>query len=74
MPYGYELGGMALVMIYLSFGLGSFGIYGLVAGGMRWGATLSQSRKAFRVGVTALVLASGLVWGYMKLMDLTLQL
>lgn len=74
MPYGYELGGMALVAMYLSFGLGSLGIYGLVAGGMRWGATVSQNRKAFRVGLTALVLAAGLVWCYTKLMVLTLKL
>lgn len=74
MPYGYKLGGMALVMMYLSLGLGSLGIYSLVAGGMGWGATVVQNRKAFRVGFTALVLASGLVWGYMKLMALTLKL
>ena len=74
MPYGYELGGIALVVMYLSFGLASLGIYGLVAGGMHWGTTVSQNRSAFRMGLIALVLASGFVWGYMKLMALTLKL
>ncbi len=74
MPYGYKLGGIALVVMYLSFGLGSLGVYSLVAGGMGWGTTVTQNRKIFRLGFTALVLALGLGWSYMKLMSLTLQL
>ena len=36
MPYGYDLGGMALVVLYLSFGFLSLGLYGLVMGGLSW--------------------------------------
>lgn len=74
MPYGYELGGMALVLLYLFFGLGSLGIYGCIAGVMRWGGTVSQNRKVFRIGFTSIILASSFVWSYMKLMAMTLNL
>jgi len=34
MPYGYDLGGLALVVLYLSLGFWTLGLYGLVTGGM----------------------------------------
>ena len=73
-PYGFTLGGIALVVLYLSFGLGSLGIFGLVSGGMGWGTTDVHNQKTFRVGLTTFFLAIGLVWGYMKLMELTWRL
>jgi hypothetical protein len=36
MPYRYDLGGMALVVLYLSFGFLNLGLYGLVMGGLSW--------------------------------------
>ncbi len=74
MPYGYELGGLALVLLYLSLGMWSLGIYGVAAGVMRWGVSLSHNRKAFKIGFTSLLLASGVTWCYMKLMAFTLKL
>ncbi len=74
MPYGYELGGMALVMMYLSFGLGSLGLYSFMLGGFSLRSESLKSRRAFKIGLAALVLSTGLLWCYLKLMDLTLAL
>jgi len=74
MPYGYDLGGMALVLMYLSFGFGSLGLYGLVVGGLGWRSDSLKSCRAFKIGLVALGLATGLVWCYVKLMNLTLTL
>lgn len=74
MPYGYELGGIALVLLYLSVGMGSLGVYGIIAGLNRWGATVSQNWKIIRIGFTSIVLASCFIWSYMKLMSVTLKL
>ena len=74
MPYGYELGGMALVVLYLSFGFLSLGLYGLVMGGLSWRSDSSKSRRAFNIGLASLGLVTGLVWCYLKLMNLTLSL
>ncbi len=74
MPYGYELGGVALVLLYLSVGMGSLGVYGLLAGLNRWGATISQNWKIIRIGFTSIVLASGFIWSYMQLMSMNLKL
>ncbi len=74
MPYGYELGGVALVLLYLSFGMGSLGMYGLIAGCNRWGATVDQNWKIVQIGFIAIVLASGFMWSYLKLMSMTLKL
>jgi len=74
MPYGYELGGMALVILYLAFGFGSLGLYGLVIGGSNWITASLKRPCAFKIGIGALALATGLMWCYLKLMDLTLNL
>lgn len=74
MPYGYELGGIAFVLLYLSFGMVSLGMYGIIAGLNRWGATVSQNWKIIRIGFTSIVLALGFIWSYMKLMSMTLKL
>ena len=74
MPYGYDLGGMALVVLYLSFGFLSLGLYGLVMGGLSWRSDPLKSRRAFNIGLASLGLVTGLVWCYLKLMNLTLSL
>ena len=74
MPYGYDLGGLALVVLYLSLGFWSFGLYSLVTGGMSWKSVSQKRRYAFKMGMAALGFASGLVWLYLKLMNLTLNL
>jgi hypothetical protein len=74
MPYGYDLGGMALVVLYLSFGFFSLGLYGLVMGGLSWRSDSLKSRRAFNIGLASLGLATGLVWSYLKLMNLMLSL
>ena len=74
MPYGYELGGMALVMLYLSLGFGSLGLYGLVSGWLSGMAVSQKSRGALKIGMIALGVTAGLVWCYLTLMDLTLDL
>ena len=73
MPYGYELGGIALVVMYLSFGCWSLGLYSFVMGGLSWGSDSLKSRLAFKVGLAALSLAIGLVVCYLQLMHLTLS-
>ena len=73
MAYGYELGGIALVVLYLSFGFFSLAVYGLIVGV----PVLSREERKFRVlriGITALGCALGLFWGYMKLMESTMSL
>ena len=74
MPYGYELGGMALVMLYLSLGFASLGLYGLVSGWLSGKVVLQKSRKTLKIGMIALGVAAGLVWCYLTLMNLTLDL
>ena len=74
MPYGYDLGGVALVVLYLSCGLGSLGFYGLMTGVLSFRSNSLKSKQALKVGSVALCLAIGLVWGYGKLMQLTLRL
>jgi hypothetical protein len=73
MPYGYELGGMALVLLYLFFGFGSLGLYSLIIGGLRWMTAPQKSAFLFKVGIGTLALTLGCVWGYLQLMDLTLS-
>ena len=74
MPYGYDLGGTALVVLYLSFGFFSLGMYGLVMGGLSLRSAPLKSRRAFNLGLASLVLVTGLVWCYLKLMNLSLSL
>jgi hypothetical protein len=74
MPYGYDLGGLALVAVYLSFGFLSLGLYGLVMGGLSWSSDSLRSRRAFKIGLASLGLVTGLVWCYLKLMNLMLSL
>jgi hypothetical protein len=74
MPYGYDLGGLALVVLYLSFGFLSLGLYGLVMGGLSWSSDSLRSRRAFKIGLASLGLVTGLVWCYLKLMNLMLSL
>jgi len=74
MSYGYDLGGLALIVLYLSFGFLSLGLYGLVMGGLSWRSDSSKRRRAFKVGLASLGLVTGLVWCYLKLMNLTLSL
>ena len=74
MPFGYELGGIALVMMYLSFGFLSLGLYGLVMGGLSWRSDPLRSRRTFNIGLASLGLVTGLGWCYLKLMNLTLSL
>ena len=74
MPYGYDLGGLALVVLYFSFGFLSLGLYGLVMGGLSWRSDFLRSRRAFKIGLTSLGLVTGLVWCYLKLMNLMLSL
>ena len=71
-PYGYELGGIALVSLYLSFGFGSLGLYGLTMGGLNRRSEPLKARRATKIGLVALSLAIGTVWCYLKFMDLTL--
>ena len=74
MPYGYDFGGLALVAVYLSFGFLSLGLYGLVMGGLSWRSDSLRSRRAFKIGLASLGLVTGLVWCYLKLMNLMLSL
>ena len=74
MPYGYDFGGLALVAVYLSFGFLSLGLYGLVMGGLSWRSDSLRSRGAFKIGLASLGLVTGLVWCYLKLMNLMLSL
>ena len=73
MPSRYELGGMALVVLYLSFGFGSLGLYGLVMAGLGWKLS-PPNPKTFKIGLAAISLAAALVWCYLTLMDFTLAL
>ena len=72
--YGYDLFGMALVVLYLSFGFLSLGLYGLVMGGLSWRSDSLKRLWAFKIGLVSLGLVTGLVWCYLKLMNLTLSL
>ena len=72
MPYGYELGGIALVAMYLSFGFGSVGLYGFVMGGLNGRSDPLKARRAITIGFVGLSMAVGMVWCYLKFMDLTL--
>jgi len=74
MPYGYDLGGMALVVLYLSFGFLSLGLYGLVMGALSRRSDSLKSRRAFNIGLASVGLVIGLAWCYLKLMNLTLSL
>ncbi len=74
MPYGYTLGGLALVAVYLAIGFGSLGLYGLALGILNGKCHSFQTSRKIKVGFIALSLAIGLLWYYMKLMDLTLTL
>ncbi len=67
MPYGYDLGGIALVILYLSIGFGSLGFYGL----MGWLTSTPTNHFSLKVGTAGLGLAVGLICCYLKLMDLT---
>lgn len=71
MPYRYELGGMALVLMYMSFGLVSLGLYGLVLGGLSWRSNSEAGRRALKFGMAGISLAMGLIWCYLVLMSLT---
>ena len=73
MPYGYDLGGLALVVLYLSFGFLSLGLYGLVMGGLSWKSDSLKRLRAFKIGLVSLGLVTGLVWCYLKLMNLMLS-
>ena len=70
MPYGYELGGVSLVMIYLSCGFGSLGLYGLVS----WMTASQKKPFILKVGMVSFGLTAALMWCYGKLMNLTLSL
>ena len=70
MPYGYDLGGMALVVLYLSFGFLGLGLYGLGMGGLNWGSDSFKSRRAFNMGLSSLGLVMGLVWCYLQLINI----
>ena len=72
MPYGYDLGGIALVVSYCGLGSLSLGMTGLILGSIYWKLDLLQSRRVFTVGVVALGIGIGLMWCYNILMDLTL--
>ena len=74
MPYGYDLGGMALVVLYFSFGFLSLGLYGLVMGGLSWKENSLRSCRAFKIGLASVGFVIGLAWCYLKLMNLTLSL
>ncbi len=72
MPYGYDLGGIALVLLYWSVGFISLGIQGLVISGMYWKSDSLQSRHVISMGAIPLGVGMGLIWCYKKLMDFTL--
>ncbi len=72
MSYGHELGGLALVVIYLAIGFSSLGLYGLAMGTMNGRSNSLQTYRGIKIGSVALSMAIGLVWCYLKLMDLTL--
>lgn len=74
MSFRYELGGMALVVIYLSFGFGSLGLYGLVMAGLGWKLPSPRTSKTLKIGLAAISFAVALVWCYLTFMDLTLAL
>lgn len=74
MPYGYELGGLALVVSYLAIGFGSLCLYGLAMGILNGRSHSLKAYRGVKIGVVALSMAIGLLWCYMKLMDLTLAL
>jgi hypothetical protein len=74
MPYGYDFGGMALVVLYLSFGFLSLGLYGIVMGGLGWKWDSFKSRRAFNLGLTSLGLVMGLVWCYLQLINIMRRL
>ncbi len=73
MPYGYDLGGIALVMMYISFGFVSLGLYGLFLGGLSWRSDSVQSWQALKIGSAAISLGLGLIWCYLALMELNLS-
>ena len=73
-PYRYDLGGIALVVLYLSFGFLNLGLYGLVMGGLSWRSDSLKSRRAFKIGLACVGGVIGLVWCYLKWMNLTLSL
>lgn len=70
MPYGYELGGVSLVMLYLSCGFGSLGLYGLVS----WMTASQKKPFILKMGMASFGLTAALMWCYGKLMNLTLSL
>ncbi len=74
MPYGYDLGGTALVVLYLAFGFFSLGAYGLSIGGRRFEMPLGKNPRPIRIGLVATAVGLGLLWSYGKLMDLNMSL
>ena len=74
MPYGYELGGLALVMLYLSLGFWSLGFYGVLMGGLGWKSVPPKCRGALKMGIASLGIAVGLGWCYVKVMTLMVNL
>ena len=67
MPYGYDLGGIALVVLYLSIGFGSLGLYCLID----WLTATPTNRVVLKVGTAGLCVFVGLICCYLILMDLT---
>ncbi len=71
MPHWYDWGGMALVLLYLSFGLVSLGLYGVILGGLSCRSNLETRRRALKIGMMGIGLAMGLIGCYLALMEFT---
>ena len=74
LPYGYDLGGPALVALYMALGFGSLGMFGLVIGFMRLEQNSKQRHRALLLGGGGFVLAWTFAGLYMFLMEVSLSL
>ncbi len=73
MPYGYDLGGIALVVLYCSVGFVSLGLHGLVMSVVYRKPASLQRGQVLSISVVTLGIGMGLVWFYNKLMAFTLM-
>ena len=74
LPYGYDLGGPALVALYMALGFGSLGMFGLVTGFIRLEYSPERRHRALLLGGGGFVLAGSFVGLYMFLMNVSLSL
>ena len=74
LPYGYDLGGPALVALYMALGFLSLGMFGMVTGLMGLEKSREQRHRALLLGGGGVVLAWAFGGLYMILMDISLSL